>query len=229
MLVRLARRTHIYNDAKVDMLQGDAPASFEDALRHDLASRRVIAYESVVGGASKRFFDVSFAVFTAPFWTLAILIAIAVAKVRAPRGVTWRVVTHDACAGYGGRIFKRWGLKLSAPEQLGLGGQVVQVMPDWRLNFVTLVQRLPEIINVLAGEMSFVGPRPIARAVFGDLGSFRKYYASARPGLLSASDCGPADDMPTLLYRVYAKQWSIALDWLIIRHALSPPKGRGES
>jgi exopolysaccharide production protein ExoY len=42
---------------------------------------------------------------------------------------------------------------------------------------------LPQLINILKGEMSLVGPRPIVTAEIQRYGRFYPYYCSVRPGL----------------------------------------------
>ena len=57
----------------------------------------------------------------------------------------------------------------------------------------TKIDELPQLINVLKGDMSFVGPRPDVKDVIYSLNDFeRKIYTSIRPGIT-----GPA----TLKYR----------------------------
>jgi len=48
---------------------------------------------------------------------------------------------------------------------------------------VTSLDELPQLINVLRGEMTLVGPRPIVREELRHYGRYASHYFSVRPGL----------------------------------------------
>lgn len=207
--------------------KGERP-SFEAALSRDLASVRVIAYGPIVGGVGKRVGDLAFAVVTAPAWGPLLLGSLLVAQVR-HAGTIHSALKADACVGYGGARFKRCRLHLSPPsaEIVPLNPQAQEAVAQppepiagGRITWRDVIQRLPEMINILKGEMSLVGPRPVSHEDFEALRGGGKYYACARPGFVSASDCGPSDDPEALLCKYYAMRWNAALDVRIIWLAL---------
>ncbi|MBI4567949.1 MAG: sugar transferase [Planctomycetes bacterium] len=80
----------------------------------------------------------------------------------------------------------------------------------------TRFQHLPELLNVLAGSMSLIGPRPVAPAQAEVMPDWQRARFEARPGVTGLWQARrPAhrrlDDMARLdLY--YVQNWSLALD-----------------
>jgi exopolysaccharide production protein ExoY len=80
---------------------------------------------------------------------------------------------------------------------------------------------LPQIFNVLLGDMSLVGPRPIVKAEILRYGSHFKSYCSVRPGITGLWQVSGRNDVS---YRtrvamdvVYAKKKNLRTDlWLIL-------------
>jgi exopolysaccharide production protein ExoY len=58
-----------------------------------------------------------------------------------------------------------------------------RVTPIGKLLRRTSLDELPQLLNVLRGEMSLVGPRPITVPELGRYGSVRRHYLSVRPGM----------------------------------------------
>jgi exopolysaccharide production protein ExoY len=84
----------------------------------------------------------------------------------------------------------------------------------------TSLDELPQLINVLRGEMSCVGPRPIVTAELEQYGEMAPYYLAGRPGVtgvwqVSGRNRLTYDDRVALdVY--YVSHWSIWLDLRIM-------------
>jgi exopolysaccharide production protein ExoY len=84
----------------------------------------------------------------------------------------------------------------------------------------TSIDELPQLINVLRGEMSIVGPRPVVEEELDRYGPWVDYYLRARPGLTGAWQVSGRSDT-NYRRRVeldcrYVEGWSIWRDLKII-------------
>jgi lipopolysaccharide/colanic/teichoic acid biosynthesis glycosyltransferase len=114
----------------------------------------------------------SAAILTAP---LSLLIAI-VLKLSSPR---YPVLYRGSRVGRGGHLFQMLKFRTLAPDaeqRLGpyLGAELTQLTEHevsrvGRVLRASKVDELPQLYNVIKGEMSLVGPRPIRPAFFGEL------------------------------------------------------------
>ena len=147
-------------------------SAFEAALRRDLASAPVISYDPVLGGWAKRAFDFTLTLIAMPVWLPALLIAAAWSKLKHPAPV---FQTHER-VGYGGRVFKCHSLRLEPPSATIAhlhGPKEEKPANDWnsiqskaesrREKWRRAIERLPRLFNVLAGDMSLVGPSPLTQ------------------------------------------------------------------
>jgi lipopolysaccharide/colanic/teichoic acid biosynthesis glycosyltransferase len=88
----------------------------------------------------------------------------------------------------------------------------------------TALRKLPQLLNVLTGSLSFVGPRPPLRSETEMYGAGLAYVLSVKPGItgvsqLSSRRLGIQEIMALDLYYVY--NWSFMLDLGIVLEALS--------
>ncbi|MCM1320668.1 MAG: undecaprenyl-phosphate galactose phosphotransferase WbaP [Bacteroides sp.] len=96
----------------------------------------------------------------------------------------------------------------------------------------TSLDELPQLWNILIGEMSFVGPRPVTQEELEKYGTNADYILSVVPGLSGMwqisgrSDTGYEERINLDTY--YIRNWSIWLDlWIIIKTIWVVVKGKG--
>lgn len=84
----------------------------------------------------------------------------------------------------------------------------------------TSLDELPQLFNVLAGQMSMVGPRPVVRGELSRYGAFRTHYTSVRPGLTGPWQIGERsnDDYDNRIDKdvKYIENWSLGGDFEIV-------------
>ncbi|WP_049767755.1 undecaprenyl-phosphate galactose phosphotransferase WbaP [Parvibaculum lavamentivorans] len=84
----------------------------------------------------------------------------------------------------------------------------------------TSLDELPQLINVIRGEMSLVGPRPVTYSEVLRYGEDAEYYLSAKPGITGLWQVSGRNDT-TYMRRVeldawYVKNWSLWQDIAIM-------------
>lgn len=105
--------------------------------------------------------------------------------------------------------------KLKTDPRVTVAGSVLR-----RLSF----DELPQLINVIKGEMSLVGPRPITADELRRYGRDAVYYLAVRPGLTGAWQVSGRNDVSyeerVRLDTDYCKTWSGAKDMNIMLRTL---------
>ncbi|NLL58300.1 MAG: exopolysaccharide biosynthesis polyprenyl glycosylphosphotransferase, partial [Firmicutes bacterium] len=118
--------------------------------------------------AWKRLMDIALAVFFGVIALPLVLLAAIAIKIESPGGP---VLFRQERVGQGGKVFELLKLRTMIPNAEMLTGPVLAEENDPRITRVGKVLRasrideLPQLWNVLKGDMSFVGPRP-ERPVF---------------------------------------------------------------
>lgn len=119
----------------------------------------------------KRLFDLGVTVATAPLWLLAFGGLALYTALKAGRPVLY----HQERVGLDGRLFRVVKFRTMGIDAEGAGGAQLATAGDTRILAgmgwmrATRADELPQLFNVLRGQMSLVGPRPERPELEGDL------------------------------------------------------------
>lgn len=189
---------------------------FSDGFKY--SKRRLIA---------KRIFDLALAsAFFLVLWPFMLLTAIAV-RLESPGAVLY----HQTRVGLNGKPFRIYKFR-SMRQDAEKNGAVWAKKNDARVTRVgafirnTRLDELPQLYNVLAGEMSFVGPRPERPEFVVDLALQIPFYETrhkVKPGLMGWAQlkypygASVEDAKNKLQYDLYyTKNHSFLMDMLIM-------------
>ncbi len=136
----------------------------------------------------KRIFDVLLALVCLPFLIVPILLLILVATIDTKKwGIYWQ---HRV--GQYGKLFRIYKIRTLADGEHQLGQLDRSASPIGKFLRQTKLNELPQLYNVLIGDMSFVGPRPDLQGFADELIGDNRIILEVKPGIT-----GPA----TLKYR----------------------------
>lgn len=185
------------------------------------------------GALAKRIFDIAGAAIL--LLTIAPLLLVTALLILLTNGRP--IFLRQERVGCNGRRFGMWKLRTMHPT--GLTHRAFEgderMTPLGRLLRRYRLDELPQLFNVLTGDMSLVGPRPevgeIADAITAELPAFA-LRLFARPGIAGLAQVSAEYDQSAetkLTYDLqYLCSWSIALDVRILMQAVATAlSGRG--
>jgi exopolysaccharide production protein ExoY len=201
-----------------------------------------------VGGRAKRASDLAFA-FTCIVLLLPLIATIALLIWLQDRGP---VFYSQKRLGYRGRMFSCYKFRSMVPNANQVLSDLLErdaaARLEWeqtrklkrdprcttlgRILRKTSLDELPQLINILRGDMSLIGPRPIVQAERSYYGRIIHLYEAARPGLTGLWQVSGRNDT-SYTERVeldgrYVSNWSWRLDASIfIRTFAILMSGRG--
>lgn len=203
-----------------------------------VASPQSASFESAGRMPSwKRALDLALVAVTYPLWLPLMLLVMAAIKISSPGPIFYR----QERVGFRGRpfmIFKFRSMKVRAEtsshelhfERLMRGGAPMtkldagdpRIFPWGRVLRATGLDELPQLFNVLRGEMSLVGTRPCTRLEFEKYEEWQRARVNAVPGLtgywqVSGKNNTTFQEMIEMdLF--YAKNASVGLDlWIMAK------------
>ncbi len=141
----------------------------------------------------KRFLDILISLIALPFVGLVILIFAPIIYLT-DRGPVFYNAPRCGMNGKTFKMFKLRSMKVNAPVLKNEDGSTYSGDDDPRVTKIGRIMRklsideLPQILNVLIGDMSFVGPRPtLATKNYEELDEVRKKRLTVRPGITGYS------------------------------------------
>jgi len=227
----------LYND-RIPARDGSSSASFQK--RSTLEREPGVCREGSELPEWKRVLDIAFIVLTAPLWLPIFLLIVLWVKMVSPGPIFFR----QERIGYLGRrfmILKFRTMKVNVDTgvherhleqlirsnvpmtKLDLSGDP-RIIPGGRILRATGLDELPQLINVLLGEMSLVGPRPCTPNEFKSYKVSQLERVNALPGLtgywqVSGKNKTTFSEMIDMdIY--YTKNQSLLLDLTIILKTL---------
>lgn len=155
-----------------------------------------------------------------------------------------------ARVGHGGRTFSCLKFRTMVPDANRILDQLLESDPvarsEWNREFKlkddprvtsigkflrqTSLDELPQIWNVLKGDMSLVGPRPVMAEELQRYGEDRSYYLQSRPGITGLWQISGRNDVDygarVTLDVWYVRNWSLWYDLAILMKTVPVVLGR---
>jgi len=133
--------------------------------------------------------------------------------------------------GYQKKLFTIYKFRTLTPDaDKVIGDEVLDIKHKVATpygNFLrnTRLDELPQLINVLKGEMSLVGPRPIVENEIKKYGEYFDYFTAVKPGITGLWQVSGRNDIDyderVHLDVWYTRNWSIELDIQILLQTIS--------
>jgi len=211
---------------------------FDGELSVLLGQSKVAPY--TIGGKSKRIFDVIIASITLIVFLPLFAFVVLLLKLSDPGPVVFRHIR----VGQGGRRFACFKFRSmvldsdkvlktlleSDPAARKEWDRTQKLANDPRITPLgkflrqSSLDELPQLINVIRGDMSLVGPRPIVPSELTRYGDKLSLYLLARPGITGIwqvsgrNDCGY--DRRIEMDANYVRNWRFSTDFVILLRTL---------
>lgn len=184
----------------------------------------------------KRSFDITFALLALPVFLIVGTLIAASIYLNSPGPVMF---SHRRIRR-GGKLFRMWKFRTMCLDASKVLEEYLEVHPESRTEWAlthklkkdprvsavglflrrTSLDEIPQILNILSGTMSFVGPRPIVTAEVQKYGQDFRYYTAVKPGLTGLWQTSGRSSLSyaqrVALDRFYVENWSLWLELKIL-------------
>lgn len=177
-------------------MEGKKSYIISSGSQSESAEPEITIYEKPVYLAVKRCFDIVFSLLCIIVFTIPILFVMLLIVIDSPGASP---IYTQYRVGKNGRVFKFYKLRSMVPEadqmldslldQNEMEGPAFKISNDPRITRVgrvirkTCIDELPQLWNILKGDMSFVGPRPPLPREVEQYNDFQRNRLSVVPGL----------------------------------------------
>ena len=158
----------------------------------------------------KRFFDLVLVLLLLPFLIIPILILIIAATIDTKRyGVfsQWRVGQH-------GKLFKIYKIRTLKEGVHRLGHLEKSATALGKYLRATKLDELPQLFNVLIGDMSFVGPRPDVQGFADELEGDDRIILLVKPGITGEATLKYRDEERVLERQKDPEHYNRTIIWV---------------
>lgn len=187
---------------------------------------RIVTPPSAAAMACKRAFDILCSFLGLTVLSPVLLVVSVLVAVTSPGGVFFR----QERIGKDGRPFRIFKFRSMRKDNAGLKittGNDSRITPVGRFLRKSKIDELPQLINVLVGDMSFVGPRPEVADYVNLYTPYQRQVLLVRPGITglasirfrNENDLLTASDDPNRTYVEQIMPRKIDLDLEYIPHA----------
>lgn len=187
---------------------------------------RIVTPPSAATMACKRAFDILCSFLGLTVLSPVLLVVSVLVAVTSPGGVFFR----QERIGKDGKPFRIFKFRSMRKDNAGLKittGNDSRITPVGRFLRKSKIDELPQLINVLVGDMSFVGPRPEVADYVNLYTPYQRQVLQVRPGITglasirfrNENDLLTASDDPNRTYIEQIMPKKIELDLEYIPHA----------
>ena len=186
------------------------------------------AYADIaLGGLRKRTFDIAVA---------SVLLVVLAPMLLATAGLIRLMIGKSAIVikqwvGFGGKVFDGYEFRTVMGSCEDRSSALRRSDHAWGAILASALQssgtdKLPLLLNVLRGDMSLVGPRPIVVGAFTRYPNRRSVFYTARPGLTGVWRHSRTLNLkraatPRALDRYYVRYWSMWFDLVLLIQLIS--------
>jgi exopolysaccharide production protein ExoY len=211
--------------------------AFADANLHRRADvAQASATAEAVGGLAKRISDIGLATVALVALLPLMLGVMALVRFSSPGpafyghervgfgGRRFRCLKFRTMVVDGDRVLEEYFRQWPAEREIWLAERKLRndprVTPLGAVLRKLSIDELPQLVNVVLGQMSIVGPRPVVADELENYRGSAVHYLRTRPGLTGLWQVSGRNDTSyrkrVLLDRLYVLRWSILLDLRII-------------